>query len=209
MARRLWYARLSYAFKRFIAILNSMFFCLVLQFFRSLNHKVRSKLLGWYMRKETSEHFRLLTKVFKWMILPASIFYVSTNAVFFRENTLGSMLWAVAVFFYSQFLPDLPSVFRRKRKGSDDLAWYKKYAILLLAPVLIWLLYSGIKPSWKTTENFHNFKSVFVYTLFLAFIGFLAFGDFQLSIPDATEILAVPLYGLIGYLTHLKVDKIW
>jgi len=55
---------------------------------------------------------------------------------FFKVNVLGSMLWGLAVFFYNNFLQDLPSIYRRKAadSGVEGLPWYKRYVILLFAP---------------------------------------------------------------------------
>jgi hypothetical protein len=92
---------------------------------------------------------------------------------------------------------------------TEDLPWYKKYALLLFAPLLIWVLFSGLELAWRTTETFHNFKSLTVYGTFLFVLGVLGFVNFPLSITAFTKILSLPLYGIIGYLTHLKVDRIW
>jgi len=74
------------------------------------------------------------------------LFYAFLMFFFFKVNVLGSMLWGLAVFFYSNFLQDLPSIYRRKAAGSgvEGLPWYKRYVILLFAPLLIWILFSGI-----------------------------------------------------------------
>jgi hypothetical protein len=40
-------------------------------------------------------------------------------------------------------------------------------------------------------------------------LGFFAFVKFPINVGSITEILSLPLYGVVGYLTHLKVDKIW
>jgi hypothetical protein len=56
--------------------------------------------------------------------------------------------------------------------------------------------------SWRTTETYHNFKSLTVYCVFL-------FIKFPITLGNFVEILVFPFYGLAGYLTHLKVDKIW
>jgi hypothetical protein len=45
-----------------------------------------------------------------------------------------------------------------------------------------------------------------IYGVFLFTLSLFAFADFPISIGDITEILSLPLYGLTGYLTHLKVD---
>jgi hypothetical protein len=142
--------------------------------------------------------------------LPLSLLYVGANFYFFRENALGSVLWGLAIFFYSSFLPDLPSIYRKKENDkAGDLPWYKKYALLLFAPLLIWFLFSGMQQGWKTGETFHDFKSLTIYGAFLCVLGFFAFGKLPIDVGNIAEILSVPLYGVIGYLTHLKVDKIW
>jgi hypothetical protein len=163
------------------------------------------------MEEETAEHVHLMVKVFKWAILPLSLLYVFADFYFFGENAFDSMLWGVLVFFYSNFLPDLPSIYRRKKSNVEtkDLPWYKKYALLLFAPLLIWFLFSGIQTQWKTTATFHDLKSLTVYGTFLLVMGFFAFVQFPIDVGNITEILSLPLYGAVGYLTHLKVDKIW
>jgi hypothetical protein len=90
------------------------------------------------------------------------------------------MLWGLLVFFYSNFLPDLPSIHRKgaKNKENEDLPWYKKYALLLFASLLVGVLFSGIRLSWRTTETYHNFKSLAVYGCFLLILGFPAFIKF-------------------------------
>jgi hypothetical protein len=62
---------------------------------------------------------------------------------------------------------------------------------------------------WKTIETFHNFKSLSVYGAFLLTLGVFAFGDFPISVGDITEIISLPIYGLAGYFTHLKVDLVF
>jgi len=183
----------------------------VLSFFESINRAVRSKLALRYMENETSMHIYLLIEVLKWIVLPASFIYVCADFYFFKENALDSMFWGILIFIYSNFLPDLPTIYREQKNNeiTEDLPWYKKYALLLFAPLFIWVLFSGTRLKWKTTETFHNFKSLAIYGAFLLLWGFFAFGDFPISIGDMTKILSLPLYGLLGYLTHLKADKIW
>ena len=210
--------RLSYQeVKRFYGsasrLIYDKLFGFVLHYFKSVNRKAGSKLAVWFMKCETLEHVDSLVKVFKWVVLPASIFYVCADFYFFGENTLDSVFLGVLVFFYSNFLPDIPSIFRRKtyhdiRDTTEDLSWYKKYALLLFAPLFIGAFLCGMRLRWKTTETFHNFKSLIIYGAFLFTLSFFAFADFPLSIGDVTEIFSLPFYGLTGYLTHLKVDKI-
>jgi hypothetical protein len=198
-------------FQSLLINIRNAIFGFVLAFFSSLNRKIRSAIPFWRMEEETSEHVHMLVKMFKYVVLPASLFYVCADFVFFKENALDSMFWGILMFLYSNFLPDLPSIFRRgKREGqSENLPWYKKYSILLFAPVFIWLLFSGIRIGWKTAENFHNFKSLTVFGVFLFLLGFFAFGKFPVDFGDMTEVFSLPVYGLMGYLCHLKVDEIF
>ncbi len=198
------------AIRDFLVFLYNALYGFVLAFFKGINHRIGSKLSIWHMEKETYEHVHLLCIVLCFL-LPASLLYVFTDFYLFKENALDSMMWGLLIFFYGNFLPDLPSIYRRKKeKGeAEDLAWYKKYSLLLFAPFLIWAFYSGIRLSWRTADTFHNFRSLTVFGGFLFVLSFFAFGDLPISVGDLTEIASLPLYGLIGYLTHLKVDKIW
>lgn len=149
-------------------------------------------------------------EVFEFIILPFSIVYLFGDLFFLKENVLDSMLWGIVIFFYSNFLPDIASICRRKKKKTRirDLPWHKKYSVLLFAPLFVLLLFSNVHLGWKTTENFHNFRSLTIYGGFLLLLGFVVFGSFTVSLGQVTEILVLPFYGAIGYLTHLKVDKI-
>jgi len=188
---------------------------LILGYFNRVNRKVRAKIPLWFMKLETFEHVHLLTKVFKWIVLPSSVLYGCVMFIFFGQNALASILLANLLFFYSNFLPDLPAIFRRKlyRDERDtfhqDLPTYKAYALLLFAPFFIALLFCGKKTKWRTTETFHNFKSLIVYGAFLFTLGFIALTVFQVSLGSIIVSLFVPLFGLLGYLTHLKVDHVF
>lgn len=183
----------------------------VLHYFRSINRKAGSKIAVWSMKGETHQHLHLMIKVFKWIVLPASLLYVCADFCYFGESALDSMFLGISIFFYSNFLPDLPSIFRRKachdvRDVTEDLPWYKKCVLLLFAPLFIMGFFCGMRPRWKTTENFHNLRSAIIYGAFLFTLGFFIFGDPPISIGDITEMLSLPFYGLAGYLTHLRVD---
>jgi hypothetical protein len=204
-------SKVKWFFKAKSRLMYDALFGFVLHYFKSVNRKARSRIADWFMKCETFQHVDLLIKVFKWIVLPASLFYVFAEFYFFGENALDSMFLGILIFFYSNFLPDLPSIFRRKthhyeRDTTKDLPWYKKYALLLFTPLFIGAFLCGIRLRWKTTETFHNFKSLMIYGGFLFILSFFAFGDFPISIGDLSEILSLPFYGLTGYLTHLKVD---
>jgi len=185
----------------------------VLRYFKSVNRMARRSINLWYMKRETLEHVKSLTKIFKWVVLPASLIYVCADFYFFGENALDSMFLGILIFFYSNFLPDIPSIYRRRKRHNDtrvtdeDLLWDVKYALLLFAPVFIVAFFCGIRSRWRITETYHNFKSLTIYVAFLLSLSFFAFGNFPISIGDITKILSVPFYGLAGYLNHLKVDK--
>jgi hypothetical protein len=181
----------------------------VLSFFRNINRRISSKLPICRIKEETSEHVEVMFSVFKFTVLPISIVYLLGQLLILKENAFDSMLLGMLVFFYSNFLPDLTYVFRKQGTGTDtDLPWYKKYALLLLAPIFILILFSNTQISWKTFENFHNLKSLTIYGAFLFLLGSIAFGGLPISVGQVTEMLSLPLYGAIGYLTHLRVDRI-
>jgi hypothetical protein len=163
------------------------------------------------MREETTEHVHLALKVFIWVIMPLSFVYLFGILFFFNQNLWGSVLWGIGAYFYSNFLPDLPSI-NRKRKldlETPGLPWYKKYALLLLAPLFVWLLFSDVRIDWKTEETYHNFASLTVYGVFLFAVSFVAFFSIPLSVPSLLEAVFLLFSGVTGFLTHLKVDKIW
>jgi hypothetical protein len=188
---------------------NALFF-FILNFFENINKRIRSKLPSWRMKEETSEHVRMAVEVFEVIVLPFSIIYLFGDLFFLKENAFDSMLWGIMIFFYSNFLPDLTCIFRREKskRGSRDLPWYKKYSILLFAPLFVLLLFSNVHLGWKTTESFHNLKSLSIYGSFLLLLGVAIFGGFPISVGQVTEMLALPFYGAIGYLAHLKADNV-
>jgi hypothetical protein len=183
----------------------------VLSYFKTANRRAGKRMKFLFMKLETFEHVDSVIKIFKWIILPATFFYVLVNFCLLRENALDSALLGVLVFFYSNFLPDLPAIFRKKDKRDlgvmeKSLPWYKNCALLLFAPLFIGLFLCGMRWSWQTVETFHNFKFLGVYVAFLFVIGFFAFSSFPIGIGGVIESLSFPFYGLAGYLTHLRVD---
>jgi hypothetical protein len=183
---------------------------IVLSFFRDVNKKIRSRIPVVRMEEETSAHLSAMMKVFTIIVVPASLFYIFVDLSFLGRNAIDSAMWGVLVFFYSNFLPDLPGIYWRKKVAkTKELQWYKKYALLLFAPLFVCFVVSGLKLDWKTAETFHNFKSVTVYGSFLVLLGLLFFGNLPMSVGRVTEILSISCYGILGYLTHLKVDEIW
>jgi len=184
---------------------------LVLHTFKNINRRIKSKFPLYRMHEETTEHVRHALQVFIWPILPLSLAYLFGIQFLFRQNLWGSMLWGIAVYFYSNFLPDLPAINRKRKCDPEepDLPWYKKYTLLLFAPLFVWLLFSNVRLDWRTEETYHNFTSLAVYAIFLFAVGLLAFVNLPLSIPSLLEALFLMSCGVTGFLTHLKVDKIW
>jgi hypothetical protein len=199
------------AVRHLLVGLHNALFAFVLNFFESVNRKIRSRLPFWRMEEETFEHVQMAVQVFEFIILPFSLVYLFGNLFFLRENAFDSMLWGMVVFFYSSFLPDIAGVCRRKKSVNasvGDLPWHKKYSVLLFAPLFVLLLFSNMRVSWRTAETFHNFRSLTVYGGFLFLFGFVVFGGFPVSFGQVTEILILPFYGALGYLAHLKVDRV-
>ncbi|MEM4703990.1 MAG: hypothetical protein QXJ02_02860 [Candidatus Bathyarchaeia archaeon] len=123
---------------------------------------------------------------------------------------IDSFLFGLALFVYSHFLPDLLSPFRIKnqKEKKKDMSSFKKYLLLLLAPLFLFLLCGDGIPVFRTTEHFHNKKSLGIYSMFLVLLGLALYGNVPLSLGKILEVFAPAIYGSIGYLTHLKVDKI-
>ncbi len=191
--------------------LYEIFYKQVLGYFRTVNRNAGKTIKLWFMKLETYEHVDSVLKVFKWIIFPASLIYIVASFCFIKEIVLDSALIGVLFFFYSNFLPDIPAIFRSKyHQGlevlNSRLPWYKNFALLLFAPLFIVLFFCGKKIKWKTIETFHNLRSLAVYTGFLSIVGLLIFVSFPLGVGDAIETVSLPLYGLAGYLTHLKID---
>jgi hypothetical protein len=196
--------------KQGIKIVHCMLSCLhdvlykfVLNFFKSLNGKVETNLTQGYMEQETTEHFRLLIKVLKWLVSPASVIYILISFYYFKINAIDSAFLGIVTFFYSNFLPDLPAMFCRYRNNhqQEKLPWYTRYALMLFTPFFVWLVFSGVSIRWRPLETFHNLKASGLYTLFLFIIGGIIFNS-------SIEACAFSLYGFVGYLTHLRVDHI-
>jgi hypothetical protein len=184
---------------------------LVLHTFKNINRRIKSKFPLYRMHEETTEHVRHALQVFIWPILPLSLAYLFGIQFLFRQNLWGSMLWGIAVYFYSNFLPDFPAINRKRKRDPEepDLPWYKKYTLFIFAPLFVWLLFSDVRLDWRTEETYHNFISLIVYAIFLFAVGLLAFVSLPLSIPSLLEALFLMSCGVTGFLTHLKVDKIW
>ena len=178
-------------------------------FFQTLNRKAQLKIAFQKIRGETAEHIDHLSSALKKLVLPLSLCYLCLG-FFFGNNVIGSLFLGILIFVYSHFLPDLLSPFRIKnrKEKNKDASWFKKYALLFLAPLFIFLLWGDRIPVLRTTEHFHNARSLGVYSMFLLLLGLIFYGNVPLSLGRILEIFSLAIFGSIGYLTHLKVDRI-
>jgi len=178
-------------------------------FFRTLSHRAHLRIAFQKVRDETIEHIDYLSSALKKIVLPLSVCYLCLG-FFFGNNVIDSLFLGVLIFVYSHFLPDLLSPFRaknRKERNKDGL-WFKKYTLLFLAPLFILLLWGNGIPALRTTEHFHNARSLGVYSIFLLLLGLIFYGNVPLSLGRILEVFSLAIFGSIGYLTHLKVDRI-
>jgi len=181
----------------------------VLWFFRTLNLNAHLKITLRKIRHETTEHIDYLSSTLKQVVLPLSICYLCLG-FFFGNNVVDSLFLGLVIFVYSHFLPDLLSPFRirnRKEKNNDG-TWVKKYALLFLAPIFVFLLFGDRMPAFRTVEHFHNIKSFGAYSIFLFLLGLIFYGNIPFSWGRILEVFSLTIFGSIGYITHLKVDKI-
>ncbi len=149
---------------------------------------------------ELSEHSTAMSWAVKHVILPASIFYVAAGLLI-GKTVLDSLFLGFLVFVYSSFVPDLDSllvVSKDKNKKPDSLA---KFALLFFGPVFVYYAISSeAKPIYvNKAKEFHSTKYLFAYGLFLLVVGLIFYAN-------PVERLALPLFGLLGYMTHLSVD---
>lgn len=186
-----------------LSCLHVALYGLVLNFFTSLNGHVDTNLTRRYIEQETAAHFQLLVMIFKWLVFPASVLYIFVGFWYLGVNAIDSAFWGLLLFVYSNFLPDLPAVFCRYQNSQyqQALSGYTRYALLLFTPLFVWLVFSRIPIPWRSVDTFHNVKAAALYTLCLLGMGMFIFGG-------GFEACAFPLYGIAGYLTHLRVDQI-
>lgn len=152
---------------------------------------------------EFAEHAALMKWVGLRILVPVAIFYVLAGLVFFKVHLLGSLFLGSLFFIYSNFLPDLDSLISVTKNKELSSRWIEKYALLSLAPVFIYYAVSGqARPIYSgKPKEFHNGDSLTVYVIFLFLVGMLFWSD-----PLQRTIL--PVFGGLGYATHLAVDKI-
>ncbi|VVB59574.1 Uncharacterised protein [uncultured archaeon] len=152
---------------------------------------------------EVSEHAAFMKWVAKRILMPLTVFYVLTGLIFFKIYVVGSLFLGALFFIYSNFLPDLDSLMIATNDKKRVSEWHEKYLLLFFAPVLVYYAVSGqAKPIYTTKgKEFHTTKALVTYVCFLFLFGLVLWRN-----PLQHTIL--PIFGGLGYLTHLAVDNI-
>lgn len=125
------------------------------------------------IEEEIKEHFNFLKWAFKRIILPIAIFYFIAGIIFFKMNVLGSLVIALLVFLYSNFLPDIDFLMKETKDKKLESKWYEKYSLLFFAPVVMYYILDGRKKPIYIIKGkfFHNIKTVTIYGIFLFAVG--------------------------------------
>lgn len=151
--------------------------------------------------KELGEHFGFLKWGSKRIILPLAVFYVGVG-LFFGEHVLGSLLMALVVFLYTNFLPDLDAFFPHSAGKKSEVSAFKKRIALFFAPAVIYYILSRKQAPWDLGRDkpFHNVRSLTELSVFLLFAGLLLY----FSLLKAFFFM---LFGACGFFIHLVIDN--
>lgn len=173
---------------------------------------------------EVLEHFEIIKFIIKRFFLPFAVIYIIAGFVL-GIHVLGSLFLGLIIFLYSNFLPDMDSVFKKlnisegsklykgyvkiSKKGrmlirKDETKWYEKYAVLFFAPLFIYyILFQKAKHLYTTQEKpFHNIRSLFAYSSFLLLLGIILYSNIL-------EQISISVFGGVGYYTHLFIDNVF
>jgi len=166
-----------------------------------ISKKIPSYVTFKKMNEEVIEHLDFIRWVFKRIILPMVMFYVAAGLIL-RMDILGSIFLSTLLFFYSNLLPDVDALFQKTEDKMLDSLWYEKYSLLFFAPMMIYYIISGrARPLYSTEEKtFHNYKTVVIYGAFLFIIGSIFW-------MDTVKRVMFPLFGMLGFTTHLLIDR--
>lgn len=152
---------------------------------------------------EVSEHAAFMKWVAKRILMPLAVFYVLTGILFFEIYVVGSVFLGALFFIYSNFLPDLDSLMTPTKDKKKLSKWPEKYMLLFFAPVLVYYAVSGQAKQIYTAKGkeFHSVKALITYMAFLFVVG-------QIFWRNPLQHTILPIFGGLGYLTHLAVDNI-
>ena len=152
------------------------------------------------VNNEVGEHFSFVLWASKRILLPLIVFYVIIG-IAFNMSVFGSLFVCLAIFVYSNFIPDLDLLIKKINGEGKESLWYEKYFFLFFAPVVVYYIIDGrARPLYSSEERcFHNLKTMIFYGIFLLVIGSIFW-------PETLKRLMLPLFGMFGFLLHLIID---
>ena len=169
---------------------------------RIWDHRLASLVNATYEKfeAEIAEHDALIRWVAKNILLPVSVFYVIAG-LFTKTNVYDSLFLGAIVFVYSNFVPDLDSLLVVSKDGRATKDWVERLSLLFFGPLFVYYAISKeAKPiSAEKLKEFHSTSYLVLYSLFLLLVGLVFYNN-------RLEQVSLPLYGAMGYATHLAVD---
>lgn len=149
---------------------------------------------------EAGEHFGWVRWVARRLLLPLVVIYVAAGFLT-GTHVLPPLFFALALFLYSNFLPDFDVLINYVRNPRMASPWQRKYYLLCFAPVYVYYLISEDAERIYSVvrKPFHRRKAMLAYGAFLLFFGILLFGNL-------VQAAALPIFGMLGYALHLLVD---
>jgi hypothetical protein len=153
-----------------------------------------------HAQNEVVEHFSFIKWASKRILLPLIMFYF-VMGLLFNMSFFGSLFISLAIFLYSNFLPDVDLLIKKTNVRNKDSLWYEKYFLLFFSPIVMYYIIDGrAKPLYSLEDRcFHNLKTAFIYGIFLLVIGSIFW-------PETFKRLMLPLFGMLGFILHLIVD---
>lgn len=151
--------------------------------------------------EELKEHFDFLAWTFNRIILPLIMFYVALSLIL-NINIFGPLFVMLAVFIYSNFLPDADFLIKKTENKSKESLWYERWMLLFFMPIIgYYILTSKAKPLYSHKPRcFHNLGTAIIYGIFLLAIGSIFW-------PETLNRVMLPVFGMSGFIFHLMVDK--
>jgi len=149
--------------------------------------------------EEIAEHFSFLLWTGKRIVIPLCLLYIVTG-FFLNEHVLGALLTSSLVFLYANFLPDFDAFY--SKPSTRKATWLEKRLALFFAPIVIYYLLSNkIAPfDMGSQKAFHSTNAMLEFSLFLFLAGLVLY----FSVLKA---FFFAVFGLLGYATHLFVDR--
>lgn len=177
--------------------------------FDALFHKKVKRFLPKHARpekiiREVTEHLVHYRRVILYILFPLMFFYLGMG-IFIGQYSGGAAIFALLVSFYASFLPEAdlllaPGTFLAK-KGRIAKT-HEKYLVLMFVPLYLYLIAAKrVTPIFMEEHKpFHTVRALLVFSIFIFGIGMVLYASFFKAIFLA-------IFGAVGYLTHLFVDK--